>query len=84
MQKLKAYNFTPIAQSLLDIAIKAGVFVALLLINYISAALSNGTVQLPYPVATLPLATLIVSQLDSYFVAYAKKENVAIPSVPQQ
>ncbi len=79
--KLQAVNLNPLQQSLLDIAIKAGVFLVLLLLNFISAALSNGTFQLPDAVLTLPILTLLVSQLDSYFVQYANKENVPVPTV---
>ena len=77
--KLKAFDYSALGQSLLDIAIKGGVFVALLLLNYVSAGLSGGTWQLPYPAVTLPVLTILVSQLDSYFVAWAEKDNVPVP-----
>lgn len=82
--KLPAYNYSALGQSLLDIAIKAAVFAALLLINFVSAALTNGSLQLPYAAVTLPVLTLIISQLDSYFVAWAEKDNVPVPTMPQQ
>jgi hypothetical protein len=59
---------------LLDILIKAGVAAGLLLLNWLSAALSNGTIQLPYAALTLPVLTLLISQLDSYFINWQSKE----------
>ena len=84
--KLPAYNYSAFGQALLDIAIKAGVYGVLLLVNSVSAALSNGSFQLPYAAATLPIATLVLSQLDSKFVAWAQKDNVPVPaaSTPAQ
>ena len=79
MNKLKAYDFGPIKLALLDVAIKAGVFAVLLILNLISAALSNGSIQLPYPAVLLPLLTLLVSQLDAKFVDYAQTYDVPLP-----
>jgi len=80
MNKIPAYNWSALKQSLLDIAIKAGVFLGLLVLDSLSAALTNGSIQLPYATVTLPSLTLIVSQLDSYFVAWAEKDNVPVPN----
>ena len=77
--KLKAFDMSSFGQSLLDIGIKVGVFAVLLLLNFISAALTNGTFQLPYPAIVLPILTLLVSQLDSFMVDYANKNNVPVP-----
>jgi hypothetical protein len=79
VSKIQAYNWSALGQSLLDIGIKAGVFAVLLLLNFVSAALSGGSFQLPYPAITLPVATLVVSQLDSKFVAWAQKDNIPVP-----
>lgn len=79
MNKLKAYNLGSLGASLLDIGIKVGVFAVLLLINFVTTALTNGTITLPYPAILLPVMTLIISQLDSFVVDYAKKENVPVP-----
>jgi hypothetical protein len=80
MNKIPAYNLTAFGQSLLDILIKAGVFAGLLLINFLTTALTNGVIQLPYTAITLPVLTLLLSQCDSYFVAWAEKDNVPVPS----
>ena len=77
---IKAYNLSSFKQALLDIAIKAGVFLVLLVLDFVSAGLTNGKFQIPDPVVMLPILTLLVSQLDSYFVAYAKKENIPVPT----
>jgi len=77
--KLQAVNLSPVQQSLLDIAIKAGVFLGLLLLDFISSALSNGTIKLPDPAITLPILTILVSQLDSYFVKYANDNQIPLP-----
>jgi len=79
MKKLNVSSWSPFEQSLLDIAIKTGVFAVLLVLNFITAGLSGGTIQLPYPAASLPIATLILSQLDSKFIQWAKEENVPLP-----
>jgi hypothetical protein len=79
--KLKAYNFTPIGQALLDIGVKVLVGAVLLLLDYVTTALSNGSITLPDPAITLPVLTLVISQLDSYVIDYAKKENIPVPPV---
>lgn len=78
--KLQAVNYSSFKQSLLDIGIKAAVFVILSLLDFVSAGLSNGSFQLPSPQITLPILTLLVSQLDSYFVNYANANNVPVPT----
>jgi hypothetical protein len=80
MNKIPAYNLTALGQSLLDILIKAGVFAGLLVVNFLSAGLTNGTFQLPYAAITLPVLTLLLSQCDSYFVAWAEKDNIPVPT----
>lgn len=82
MNKIPAFNYSALEQSLLDIAIKIGVFAGLLVLNVISSALSNGSIELPYAAFTLPVLTLILSQLDSTFVAWSQKENVPVPNAP--
>ena len=77
---INATQLSAFKLALLDIAIKVGVFAALLVLNFITSALTNGSVQLPYTPITLPALTLVISQLDSYFVDYAKKENVPVPT----
>ena len=77
--KLKVYSLSPVEQSFLDIAIKAGVFLGLLVLNYVSSLLSGGTIQLPYAAVSLPVLTLIVSQLDSKFVAWSQEFDVPLP-----
>ena len=79
MNKLKAYDFGPVKLALLDVAIKVGVFAGLLILNLLSAALSNGSIQLPYPAILLPLLTILVSQLDAKFVQYAQDNDVPLP-----
>ena len=79
--KLKAYNFSPIGQALLDIGVKVLVGAVLLLLDYVTTALSNGSITLPDPAITLPVLTLVISQLDSYVIDYAKKENIPVPTV---
>ena len=74
---INATQFSAIKLAILDIAIKVGVFAALLVLDIASKALAN--FDLPAPAITLPLATLLISQLDAYFVDYAKKENVPLP-----
>ena len=81
MTKLQAVNLSPVAQSLLDIGIKVGVGAVILLLDYVTTALSNGSVTLPYPQLSIPLLTLLVSQLDSFVVEYAKKEDISVPTV---
>ena len=81
MTKLQAVNLSPVAQSLLDIGIKVGVGAVILLLDYVTTALSNGSVTLPYPQLSIPLLTLLVSQLDSFVVEYAKKEDIPVPTV---
>jgi hypothetical protein len=71
--KLNVTDWSKLGQSLLDL-IKAGVAAGLLLLNWLSAALSNGTIQLPYAALTLPVLTLLISQLDSYFINWQSKE----------
>lgn len=68
MIKINAFILTPFWQGILDILIKAGVALAILVLNYLSAALTNGMLALPYPGLTIPAATLLISQLDAYFV----------------
>lgn len=79
MNKLKAYDLSPWEQSLLDIAIKIGVFAGLIIIDAVTSSLSNGVYQLPDPALTLPIATLILSQLDSIFIAWSKTYDVPLP-----
>lgn len=68
--KLKAYNFSEAGATLLDIGIKVGAAAAILLLDAISSAVTGGTLQLPYPALSVPILTLLVSQLDNYFVQY--------------
>jgi hypothetical protein len=79
--KLKAYNYSALGLSLLDIGIKVCVGAVILLINFVTTALSNGTITLPDPVITLPVLTLLLSQFDSFVVDYAKKENIPTPTM---
>lgn len=69
--KIPAYNFSALGQSLLDILIKVGVAAVIALVNAVIAALTNGAIQLPYEAVTLPIATLLLSQLDSYLVNWS-------------
>ncbi len=71
MQKIPAYNWSVLGQSLLDIAIKVGVGAVILFVNSVSASLTNGAIQLPYEAFSLPLVTLLLSQFDSYFVNWS-------------
>lgn len=76
--KIKAFALTPLMQSVLDVAIKAGVAIAVLLLNALSAALSNGTISIPLNFGgtlTLGVITLIVSQLDSKFIAWSAQHQ---------
>jgi hypothetical protein len=79
--KLKAYDFTPVGQSLLDIGVKVLVGAVLLLLDYVTTALSNGSITLPDPAITLPVLTLVISQLDSYVIDYTKKQDIPVPTV---
>jgi hypothetical protein len=79
--KLKAYNYSALGLSLLDIGIKVCVGAVILLIDFVTTALSNGTITLPDPVITLPVLTLLLSQFDSFVVDYAKKENIPTPTM---
>ena len=81
MQKLPAYNFSALGQVFLDIGVKVLVGAVLLALDYITTALTNGTITLPDPAITLPVLTLVVSQLDSFVIDYAKKENIPVPPV---
>lgn len=75
--KLPVYNWSAFEQSVLDIAIKVGVFCGLIILNVLSSVMTGW--QLPDPAVTLPVLTLVLSQLDSLFVAWAQKENVPVP-----
>jgi hypothetical protein len=75
--KFDASQLSAIKQSLLDIGIKVGVFAALVVLNYISAGLTNGSINLP-PLL-LGVLSLLVSQADSFFIDYAGKHNVPVP-----
>jgi len=81
MQKLPAYNFSALGQSLLDIGVKVLVGAVLLLLDYVTTALSNGSITLPDPAITLPVLTLVISQLDSYVIDYTKKQDIPVPTV---
>ncbi len=83
MQKLPAYNFSALGQALLDIGVKVLVGAVVLLLDYVTTSVTNGTVTLPDPAITLPVLTLILSQLDSLVIAWAKKENAPVPTVSQ-
>lgn len=72
---IKAYNFSVFGQGLLDIAIKVGVAAVVLLVNALSSAVTNGSLQLPDPAISVPVITILLSQLDSYVVAWQAKEN---------
>lgn len=75
--KFDATQLSAFEAAALDILVKVLVFAILLVLNVVSKALT--TLSLPDPAITLPLATLLVSQFDSYFIDYAKKENVPVP-----
>lgn len=72
--KIKAFAMTPLMQSVLDVAIKAGVAMAILLLNALMSALSGGAITIPANFGgaiTLSILTLLVSQFDSKFVAWS-------------
>ena len=78
---IKAYQWGTLGRVLLDIGIKVGVGAVLLLLDYITTALSSGTITLPDPAITLPILTILISQLDELVVNYAKKQDIPVPTV---
>jgi hypothetical protein len=76
MKLIDASSLTAFEQSLLDIGIKVGVFAALLILSDLGNVLSSGAFVLPYPTISLPLATLVISQLDSLVINYASKNDI--------
>lgn len=73
---LKAYSYSNLGQSLLDLGIKLGAAIIVLALNFISTAVSNGSIQLPNPALTVPVLGLILSQFDSWFVQWTKDNNI--------
>jgi hypothetical protein len=43
------------------------------------AGLSGGTIQLPYGAVTVPVVSLLLSQLDSKFVNRSIEHNLPLP-----
>ena len=68
--KLKAYNYSATGLTLLDIAIKVGAVAVVALLNAISTAVTNGSIQVPFGAFGITLVGLLVSQFDSFFVQY--------------
>lgn len=80
-QMLKGYNWSPLKQSVIDFLIKVGVFAGLELCNFVSAAISNGTIQFTGVTGTLiiGIVSLAVSQLDSKFIQWSQTYDVPLP-----
>ncbi|MDE2098528.1 MAG: hypothetical protein KGL39_14840 [Patescibacteria group bacterium] len=68
--KLKAYSYSTLGQSLLDIAIKVGAVAVVTFLNAVATAVSNGGIQIPGGAFGITLVGLVVSQLDSFFVQW--------------
>ena len=80
---IDASSLSKLKQALLSFGIRVFVFAALLGLDYISAGLSNGSVQLPDPALLLPVLTLIISEADTWLVNWSKANNVPVPTVSQ-
>jgi hypothetical protein len=59
---------TKTQQALLSLGIRLGVIAAVAVLNFISAGLTNGTLQLPIPAILVPVIGLIISEADTWLV----------------
>lgn len=59
---------TKTQQALLSFFIRVGVIAAVAVLNFITAGLTNGTLQLPIPAVLIPLIGLVLSEADTWLV----------------
>jgi hypothetical protein len=87
MNKINAFTWPPFIQSLFDIVIKVGAYALVMLLNFVIAGLSNGSIQLPGGAVGVMIAStlaLILSQLDSKFVNWSVAHNLPVPTPTAQ
>jgi hypothetical protein len=69
---------TKFQQALLSLGIRLAVLCGLVIINFIVSSISGWGV--PDPAVTLPVASLILSEADTWLVDYADANNIPVPA----
>jgi hypothetical protein len=59
---------TKTQQAFLSFVIRVGVIAAVAVLNFVSAGLTNGNLQLPIPAVLVPLIGLVLSEADTWLV----------------
>jgi hypothetical protein len=73
---------TKLEQALVSLGIRLAVLCGLVIVNFIISSISGWGI--PDPAITLPVASLILSEADTWLVDYAQANNIPVPPAAAQ